>query len=182
MLFGILLLIGICITIFFQKRYKEGEILYRDREMTWTEKANRDGCRIVSGVLTVLILLVLLLSNGEGYFNHIDNIESIERDKKVVTIYKDKAVSLTKQFAKYLMNYSDFEKDIYSQISPKDVEIYLVKYPELKSSKTVLALVDNIYKLQDDVYATEIAIEDHKKDMRARLRNPFIFTSILPSE
>ena len=172
-IFAILGIIGMILT--YQWWKKSGFV---------TKKYGSDrGDAFTACLVTTIVAVVLgLLLNGICYFNQIDSIESIERDKKVVTIYKKKADVLTKQFVKYLMNYSEFEKDIYTKISPKDIDIYMVKYPELKASTTVIALVDNIYKLQDDVYNTEIAIEQYKKDIRARLRNPFVVASLLPSE
>ena len=156
--------------------------LYKTDKVTWEHKHNC-GVRYVFSICGVVITTIaFILANGIGYYNHVDNLESITRNEAVVSIYKDKADTLTKQFIKYLMNYSEFEKDIYTKISPKDVDIYMVKYPELKASTTVIALVDNIYKLQDDVYNTEIEIETHKKDLRARKRDPFIFSWLLPNE
>lgn len=172
-----LLIVGLC-----YYRFKGAYTAYREGPMTFTDYSNRQGFFILSIVVSCIVLALLLTVTGQSYFDQVDSIESIERDKKVVVIYKKKADVLTKQFVKYLMNYSEFEKDIYTKISPKDVDIYMVKYPELKASTTVIALVDSIYKLQDDVYDTEIAIEQYKKDIRTRLRNPFAVTSLLPSE
>ena len=182
MILGIIMLLCILLTGVLLQRRHTAVKLYDQDKVNWDHKYNSTVRADLSFCGTVLVAIFFLAVNAAGYYSHVDDLESITRNNAVVTIYKDKADTLTKQFVKYLMNYSDFEKDIYTQISPKDVDIYMVKYPELKSSTTVIALVDNIYKLQDDVYNTEIEIETHKKDLRTRKRDPFLITSLLPSE
>lgn len=182
MILGIAMLLCILLTCVLWKMERTAIALFSKGKVEWEHKYHCGVRRGLSVVGTIVFTVFFLLANTFSYYHHLDNIESIERNKSVVTIYQSKADTLTKQFVKYLMNYSDFEKDIYSKISPQDVDIYMVKYPELKSSTTVIALVDNIYKLQDDVYSTEIGTEDHRKQLRVRKRNPFILTSLLPSE
>ena len=182
MILGIIVLLCILVTGLLLQRKHAAIKLYDQDKVDWDHKHNSTVRAELSFVGTVIAVIIFLMINAAGYYSHVDDLESITRNNAVVTIYKDKADTLTKQFVKYLMNYSDFEKDIYTQISPKDVDIYMVKYPELKSSTTVIALVDNIYKLQDDVYNTEIEIETHRKQLRTRKRDPFLITSVLPSE
>ena len=182
MILGIIVLLCILLTGLLLQRKHTAVKLYDQNKVSWDHKYNSSIRAELSLAGTIIVTILFLAVNAAGYYSHVDDLESITRNKAVVTIYKDKSDTLTKQFVKYLMNYSDFEKDIYTQISPKDVDIYMVKYPELKSSTTVIALVDNIYKLQDDVYNTEIEIETHKKQLRARKRDPFLMTWLLPSE
>jgi len=134
-------------------------------------------------VFAIIAGLIGFLVTGIKYVSQVDDFENIKKFQKVEKIYQAKATALTSEFAKYLaQTYPEHERDIYDKISPEKVDLYFVKYPELRASETMVTLVAQINKLQSDVYNQQIAVEQAKKDIRSRLRNPWLFTSMLPTE
>jgi hypothetical protein len=129
----------------------------------------------------MLFLGLSLLFTGIGYSDQLSDIEEIKKIERFESIYKNKADTLTKQFAGYLAEmYPKYEKNIFDTIAPDKVSLYMVKYPDLKASATIMALVDNILKLQNDYYKCQLSKETTLKDMRFRVKNPWIFGGLIP--
>ena len=139
------------------------------------------------GIAFIFIALIIgifgIIASGAGWLEQIDDSENIQKFSKVEAIYRTKAEALTAEFAKYLAEtYPKHERDIYGKISPDKVALYAVKYPELKASETLMALVAQINKLQSDVYTQQINAEEARKRMRVRLRNPWLCSFMIPKE
>ncbi|NMC51944.1 hypothetical protein GYA54_04490 [Candidatus Kuenenbacteria bacterium] len=125
---------------------------------------------VVAAFLVVLGLFISLISNS----NQRGDFEDLHMLKETQVIYQEKAEALTQQFAKYLAEqYPDQERFIFDKIDPDKVALYLVKYPEIKSSETLMALVVEIGKLQAQVYDQRIKRAQIKRDIRFRLVNPW---------
>jgi hypothetical protein len=142
------------------------------------------GCSFIASLVFVIALAgAHMITIGVNYYSQIDDIESVKRYTNVEKIYQEKADALTTQFASYLAEaYPKHEKDIFNQIKPEKIGLYMVKYPELQASATFVALVGQIGKLQSDKYEQRVKKEEALKDIRVRIRNPWVFTSWLPTE
>lgn len=131
----------------------------------------------------VISLWLGSIVTGICWYLQIRDLENIEKFTNCELIYKDKATELTAEFSKYLAQaYPEHEKAIFDSISPNDVEIYLVKYPELRSSDTILALTAEINQLQSDTYDQRLKKEEAKADIRIRLRNPWLMNFVIPDK
>lgn len=139
------------------------------------------GCRIFSVVGLVAVGFAIFMTLDE-YSSQRSEYEEVIKLTNCEMIYNSKSDALTKQFASYLANaYPEYEKNIFEKIKPENVDIYLVKYPDLKASQTIIALVEQISKLQNDIYDQKLEKESVLKDMRYRIKNPWIFNSWIPS-
>lgn len=106
---------------------------------------------------------------------------NLTKIKQFEFIYQNKANNLTQQFAHYLADaYPNHEKDIFDKIKPGDVDIYLVKYPELQASKTITELVGQIRSLNDDVYKQQLERAETLRNMKYREKNPWLFQWFIP--
>lgn len=138
------------------------------------------------GIATMLIIAIIPISLSVlvtliSYSSQISDIENIVKFERIEEIYEARADVLTQQFATYLADlYPEYERGIFESISPERVDIYLVKYPDLKASETILELVAQIRSMQDDRYAQQVLRENTLKNMRYRTRNPWIFNSFIP--
>jgi hypothetical protein len=133
-------------------------------------------------VFTALFLIGAIISTMVGYAHQISDFEELSRYKKIEVIYQDKCENLTNQFSALLAElYPSHERSVFENISPDGVDIYLVKYPELRASKTVLELVAQIRSLQDDVYQVRLAEATVSKRMRFRARNPWLVNCFIPN-
>lgn len=135
-----------------------------------------------SFIAVALVIIGFLVSSIE-WAEQISDFEDVKKFQKVEAIYQSKAEVLTAEFAKHLAEtYPEHEKNIYDKISPDKVSMYFAKYPELRTSDTLVALVEHINKLQSDVYDQQIKAEQMLKNIRFRLRNPWFYTFMIPSE
>ena len=89
---------------------------------------------------------------------------------------------MTRQFASYLATaYPQQEREIFNSISPDKIEIYLAKYPEIRSADTLMALVSEISKMQADRYQQKILREDAMKRLRLRQVDPWLIYWWIPT-
>lgn len=141
---------------------------------------------IVASKVFLIIFLVIALASifatADYYVNQRKDFEELKKVENVEIIYKKKAVVLTESFTAHLAGtYPDFEKGIFEEIKPNNVSVYLVKYPELKSSQTLMLLVEKINKLQDDRYDQQINKEKILKRLRFRTKNIWFWTYFIPN-
>jgi len=143
-----------------------------------------DGWTIFGGFWAFFAIVAFVIGAFYSMSQRSDQIYDIESVKMYTVntaILEKKADELTAQFTKDLAEiYPQLEKDIFKSISPDKVGIYLAKYPELQSSKTVMALVENISKLQTDRYNQELAQQGTLRDIRFRLNNPWALSWLIP--
>lgn len=137
-----------------------------------------------AALLTIIGSFLLALSivvTMEGYSNQIKGAEELKKLDKYEQIYLSKSEVLTKKFASYLLEiYPNHEKDIYNKIKPQEIDIYLVKYPELKASETIKLLVEQVRTLQNDYYAQGLLKADLVRDMMFRSKNPWLYYFLIP--
>ena len=135
----------------------------------------------------VIIVSMIILAAGfvfqlANYSKQISDGEELVKIGKFEDIYQKKADALTKQFAYYLVDiYPDHEKAIFENISPEGIDIYLVKYPELKASETIVHLVSEIKMLQNDYYSQQLAREEVIRVMSYRTKSPWIIQWFMPN-
>lgn len=131
------------------------------------------------GVMVVFIGMINSLvthSDQVGYGVELDKIAQFEET------YQARADNLTKQFASYLVEtYPQYEKEIFHNIAPGNLDIYLVKYPELQASKTIMALVDQERSLRDDIYKQQLARAEVLRNMRYNTLSPWVIQWMMPA-
>lgn len=129
-------------------------------------------------LITVIMLIVSLVNNSHQRYDQ----EDLTKVSQFQEIYKKRTDNLTGQFVHYLAQiYPEYEKNIFEKITPNDLDIYLVKYPDLKASETIIQLVKQIRDLNDDIYQQELRRAEILRDMRFRTRNPWILQWLMPN-
>jgi len=145
------------------------------------EKNAYDAWAVLFTAITFISLFFGFWNSGTEGAQQISDFENIEKFRQIEVINKDKAGVLTDEFSKHLAEtYPEHERYIYDKISPGTVNLYLVKYPELQASGTLVTLVDLINKLQSDVYDQQINVVETLKNIRYRSRNPWLFQFMIP--
>ncbi len=164
----ILLLGGFCYL-----RYRNLKIRGNDSE--WVCGA------IIFTFIGCVILVASVIATMSGYSWQINDAEELKKIDKYEQIYLSKSEVLTKKFAGYLLEvYPQHEKDIYNKIKPDEIDLYLVKYPELKASETIKLLVEQVRTLQNDYYEQGLLRARTIKNMRFRCKNPWLFYFLIP--
>ena len=135
-----------------------------------------------SRFIACIVLFASFVALTTNYYRQLDDFQTVKKLCNKEKIYKDKAESLTREFAGYLATaYPEHEKNIFSSISPDNIKIYLAKYPELRNADTIMALVTEISKMQPDYYNQRLLREDVLKNIRFRTINPWIFHWWIPT-
>jgi len=165
MIFLVLLLIG-AVLIFVDMQYKLSD----------------EGALIVIGLLLIIVCVALLIVlNVCGVYRQLNGFESLTMLERQEQICSTKAQALTDEFAHYLAEmYPEHEARIYDRISPDNLNVYLVQYPELRTHETLLSLVSNINQLQSDVYDKQLERETIKRDLRFRPKSPVLIGWLIP--
>lgn len=128
----------------------------------------------------VVLLVATLIATLAAYTGQVSSKNSIKQYRQNEIIYKVKAENLTTQFRGYLaVQYPKYEQKIFETFthSPK---LLFAAFPQLQASTTLVALVQQISILQNQVYDQEIKISQAQKDMRVRRANPFYLGFLLP--
>lgn len=157
--------------------YLFGRIYYKvkGRDGAYEGDFRGDGFAQVMAGFFIINIVVFILISLITYSTNAYKIEDLQKVKTYETILAEKADVLTGQFTNYLVEiYPNLEKSIFEKISPQNVSIYLVKYPELRSSETIRKLVDEISKLQDAVYQQKLDAAAIQRDINFYNKNPWV--------
>ena len=138
------------------------------------------------GFMMIIMVLIIGLGVGRSLFasssQRYDN-ENLVKISQFQEIYQKRAEALTAQFVHYLAEvYPQHEKDIFDKIKPENIDVYLAKYPEVKSSETIIQLATQIKSLQDDYYSQQLERATTLLDMRYRPKSPWIFQRVMPKD
>lgn len=137
------------------------------------------GTGMCSLVFGIIFAFIAFFATGCAVYNHrVDKRELVRLDN-VEAIYANKAEALTAKFSARVDQYIKHEKDVFGSISPAEIDIYLVKYPELRSIEAITVLVAEIKQLETDRYDQQIAKIKIVKTMECRLVNPWILSSFV---
>lgn len=151
---------------------------------TKASRRRKDGVAFLGWLLFsigVVYLFVMPLKTLGSYTEQIRDQEDFRQSVACEKILTNKAEALSKQFAYYLAEvYPNHEKEIFTEISPSNIELYLARYPEIKSSATILKLVEEIGDLREDVYDQQIRREKILRDMRYRKLSPWNIRWMIP--
>ena len=143
-----------------------------------------EGCPVVAiicGFISVVCVFALFISTIVAYSDQVNDFHDLKKIDKLEVLYQEKAQTLTTQFASYLAEaYPDHEKAIFDKISPEKIDLYLVKYPDLRSSETITALVGQISKLQAEYYQQKVDRINMLRDVNYRPKSPWIMNFFIP--
>lgn len=130
------------------------------------EEIHIAGIALMCGSLGYLI--VTFISDLAYYSSQLLRFEDVRKCLKKIDVYKKKQKELLAEFKLYLgEKYPDLEKQIFDNINKTESELHVVlKYPELKASKTLLKLADKINNLASKVYSIMDEIESICKWIR----------------
>jgi hypothetical protein len=110
----------------------------------------------------------------------IGELETCEMTIKNIEIYKKQKETISSEIKQELYKYPSFEREIFENISPEQLSLYMVKYPELKSSETMLALTNQLISLQKTIYNNEIKKNLIIKGIKYRNKNKILYSYFMP--
>jgi len=137
----------------------------------WKGTRSRDDWPWVTGifscVLCVVALLILCIVNGAFHEDQIANFEEIRAGDKLKIVFKNKAEHLSQELSILLYEaYPEYEKDILKAIAKN--KLLLFKYPEIKSSETIMLLANKVEGYWNDYYGELSQIQNKMANCRYR--------------
>jgi hypothetical protein len=125
----------------------------------------------------VVFFCVSTIINYANYSTQLGAYEDARTFKQEIRILEVRKDTLTKEFTKHLATeYPAIEKEIFGKLKPGEnfnMNIVL-NYPEIKSSKTLIKLVDEIKEISDNMYNKQLEAQKLYKEIRYRKVNPWI--------
>lgn len=121
----------------------------------------------IAALFFTIVIIIVQTAHGYGHENDMNNIWQKREDKK---IQMHKNQELLDEFKLYLSDmYPKLEKEIIKSMKPGNVNAYMIKYPELKSSKTICKLVDLINSNKSRIYEYETSITSFVRNIQVRV-------------
>lgn len=150
------------------------------------------------GHLALLVLFIVFA--GAGFIamfamtinNLVKGVEIMEKMEELKT--QQNKIKLGEKKKDELMSYMEeqvlnvfpkFEERVIQSVAPgsnKDLLALFQKYPELKSSKHLAKLVDDVTQLVDGIYSDKRSMEYTKEKIRLYLVNPWFPMKVKVSE
>jgi len=123
--------------------------------------------------------VISLFINFSNYSKQISSFEKARNVKKQIDILQTRYDDLYKSFTMHLSEeYPALEKEIFKELSlgsaTPSLYILATKYPELKSSVTLMKLVDETKLIADDMYNKKLEAQGIYEKIRFRSNNPWI--------
>lgn len=123
---------------------------------------------IVFMFITVVASLCLTLGK---YSNQIGDFSEVRGLKMKITLLEERRENLTSIIKTELEKYPEIEKNIINNLGP--APSFLLNYPNLKSNLTITKTVDDIVKIQDEVYEMRGLLIENLQEIYLREISPW---------
>ena len=161
-MFLILTVIGIIGMVVLYCKSKDTQISWGDKGFGW----------IIFSSYSALLWMMCLVFGIVFQNMDLAKLEMTQANRPViVSQYQAIGDELKVELGKYLTH----EQRIYESIGPKEIDIYLTKYPELHSHETVILLTENLKELHSKIYQYDIDYNKIVKNIKIRKANSFIW-------
>jgi hypothetical protein len=137
----------------------------------------------VLSVLGIIALVLTFLIFLGGYYGQVKDLSNIERYEADKSVYVTRATDLTDRFKALLaQDYPEYEERIFNKITPSNLQVAFIMYPQLRNIEGINKLVEQIRELQDSVYEQDIKINEVRKKITIRSRDILQLGFLYPDE
>lgn len=138
-------------------------------------------CTSVLGILCGVLILV----TGIEYYAQIKAPFEFDQLNEQEQIYQNKADTVLEELKSYLASaYPEHEREVFENLSRNNanevIDVYFVKYPELKANETFMSLARSTQEMRSKIYEVQLQKAELKKSVRFRPHNPWIFNWFIP--
>lgn len=130
------------------------------------------------GIATTIVGIFLLIFTIWSFFAYSQAIElrtQLETFQQKEVILTEKSNSTLELLKIEVERYYKYELEIFRDIRPENVNILLIKYPELKTSGLVIGYMEQIVKLNNDIYDLRFKRTDYEAKLSYFKQNQLIF-------
>ena len=128
--------------------------------------------KFFSFVTAIILMFSFGVIQYSFRYKQLNDIEKIYEFQNKKVIYEKMAETQLIEFKRYLgEKYPDLERKIFDNLSLTNIDIYLVQYPQIKSSETLIKLTDLINEKTSKVYECDLKIIEYKKNVSLRIKD-----------
>ncbi len=129
------------------------------------------------------VFVVFVLFNGIAYAMVVDRAEKLTMYEEREAIYRARADEVVDEIREALLVvYPEYERDVFAAMSPANLDVYLVRYPELRAVEAVTEWTSQVRELLDKVYEQQSRAAGVRQALRWWSRNwAFAFPPALPT-
>jgi hypothetical protein len=132
-------------------------------------------------IFMLIFVLISVVSIFWARYAHYEDFADYLRTEKNIEVYEERKSDLTTKFSDILSTqYVKHESKLFDQMSPEDIKILLVKYPQIKANTTLMDLSNKILELNDKVYDEQIYLNKIAYRINIRYIKPLVFGFTLP--
>lgn len=124
-------------------------------------------------VLGSIVLLIMTLSSISMYDSALQAETAYETGSEKVAIAQERADILIPKLIVEVEKYVKHERVTFNDLNPKNAQILLIRYPELRSVQAVTNLMDALTKAQNLVYEAQQSRLDALQNIRFYQRFAF---------
>jgi hypothetical protein len=129
---------------------------------------------VILGIISIIFIMVAIIATLSEISYQIISFQLIRESLRNEQIKRNKRKKLLEIFKENITHYIDIEKSIFNAMKPDTVDVFLTKYPELKSSDVIIKLVGNT------VYNEIISRNKEIRKVWIREEDPWIFKRFIP--
>lgn len=131
------------------------------------------GCIVLFFCASIIITLFEITDQLERF-------EGVRESIQKELILREKRGLLMEIFKENINHYITLEENIFKSLIPEKIEIFLTKYPELKSSEVIKNLVSKIETSQQTVFTEMVERNKIIKKIWVTKNSPWIFKKYIP--
>ena len=129
---------------------------------------SKDTC-FLAIVFFAFAFIFLLINVLAKYSSQLSDFAEILKIEKQINIYQKRSDNFSDIIRSELKKYPDYEKEIIDNITPN----ILLKFPDLKSNETMSKTVNDLLKIQDDVYKLKADLTETQRIIFFREISPW---------
>ncbi len=110
------------------------------------------GLSIFTTIVVIIYVCIIIITNMSGYGAYKNDLAKLQTIKAKQEIQLNRTSNVITALQNEVSKYLKHEKETYKAISPAEISILLIKYPELQSVKTINVLMEQISTLNSGYY------------------------------
>ena len=120
---------------------------------------------LIFGTVALGIAIALFASAYQDQIKDIATLRKLTKDKIVYqTQYDAISNDLRVELGKYLKH----EAEIFDKLTPENLSILMVKYPEIRGVETVTMLAENLRNFRKCIYRTDLTFNEKVTELETR--------------
>jgi len=119
----------------------------------------------VYGTIALGIAIALFASE---YSNQIEGMAILRKLMKDKLVYQNQYDAISNDLRVELGKYLKHESEIFDKLTPENLSILMVKYPEIRGVETVTMLAENLRNFRECIYNVDLQFNEKVAELETR--------------